>query len=92
MRRTYLQENNTLLYNHLVLTEQLFPHLWEIQDTASARIEQIMQELLEKNPAPDKRTDQMGWVQHMNVLKNPGRGSGSCRTDLQLKERKGVTK
>jgi glutamine cyclotransferase len=39
MRRAYLQENNTLLYNHLILTGKLFPHLWEIQDTAASRME-----------------------------------------------------
>lgn len=25
--------------------------------------------LLEKNPAPDKKTDAMAWVGHMNLLK-----------------------
>ncbi|MCD8367212.1 MAG: TnpV protein [Clostridiales bacterium] len=69
MRRTFLQEHRPILYNDLVLTEKLFPHLWEIQETATRRMEQMMQELLEKNPAPDKRTQQMAWVQHMNSLK-----------------------
>lgn len=36
MRRAYLEENNTLLYNHLTLTGKLFPHLWEVQETATA--------------------------------------------------------
>ena len=26
--------------------------------------------LLEKNPAPDKETDAMAWVRHMNLLKS----------------------
>ena len=69
MRRAYLQENNTLLYNHLILTGKLFPHLWEIQETATARMEQLMTELLKQNPAPDKKTNQLAWVQHMNMLK-----------------------
>ena len=68
-RRAYLQENNTLLYNHLILTEKLYPHLWEIQETATARMEQMMAELLKANPAPDKKSNQMAWVQHMNMLK-----------------------
>jgi len=68
MRRAFLQENNTLLYNHLILTEKLYPHLWEIQETATARMEQMMAELLKANPAPDKKSNQM-WVQHMNRLK-----------------------
>ena len=31
MRRAYLQENNPMLMNDLILTEKLYPHLWEIQ-------------------------------------------------------------
>ena len=69
MRRTYLQENRPMLYSDLVLSEKLFPHLWEIQQTAAARMEQLMLQLLKQNPAPDKKTDQMSWVQHMNSLK-----------------------
>ena len=69
MRRTWLQENNPVLYSDLVLTEQLFPHLWEIQETAQSRMELLMAQLLETNPAPDKKADQMGWVQHMNMLR-----------------------
>lgn len=69
MRRAFLQENNTLLYNHLILTEKLYPHLWEIQETATARMEQMMADLLKANPAPDKKLNQMAWVQHMNMLR-----------------------
>ena len=47
----------------------IFPHLWEIDETAHRRVEQIMTELLEKNPAPDKSTQQFAWIQHMNMLK-----------------------
>lgn len=69
MRRAYLEENNKLLYNHLTLTGKLFPHLWEIQDAADARVKQIMDGLLKADPAPDKKTRQMDWVRHMNALK-----------------------
>ena len=69
MRRAYLKENNPILYSDLVLTEQLFPHLQEIDETAHRRLEQLMKELLEKNPAPDKKSNQMEWVRHLNSLK-----------------------
>ena len=69
MRRAYLLENNQLLYTHLALTGKLFPHLWEVQDTATARIRQMMDELLAMNPAPDKKQRQMDWTRHMNALK-----------------------
>ncbi len=69
LRKDYLQKNAPILYNDLVLTEKLFSHLIEVDTTARARIERIIQELLEANPAPDKITMQMEWVQHMNTLK-----------------------
>lgn len=69
MRRTYLSENNPMLLDDLILTEQLFPHLWEIDKTAHRRVEQLMAELLQENPAPDKEKHQLAWVQHMNSLK-----------------------
>ena len=43
--------------------------LQEIDETAHRRVEQLMNQYLQKNPAPDKATNQLGWVQHMNALK-----------------------
>ena len=47
----------------------LYPDLWEMEQTAENRMQQLMKELLERNPAPDKEKKQMAWVQHMNSLK-----------------------
>jgi len=69
MRRTFLQEQRSILFDDLVLTEQLFPHLYEVQEIAEKRMEVIMTGLLKKNPVPDKETDAMAWVGHMNMLK-----------------------
>ena len=57
------------MFDDLVLTEQLFPHLYEVQEIVEKRVEVIMAGLLEKNPGPDKETDAMDWVRHMNMLK-----------------------
>ncbi|MGN0294694.1 MAG: TnpV protein [Lachnospiraceae bacterium] len=69
MRRSFLRENHPIQYNELVLTEKLYPHLREIEETANARMARLMRELLEKNPAPDKKSGQLAWVQHMNSLR-----------------------
>ena len=69
MRRVFLQEQKSILFDDLVLTEQLFPHLYEVQEIAEKRVEVIMAGLLEKNLAPDKETDTMTWARHMNLLK-----------------------
>lgn len=69
MRRAFLAENNPILYDDMILTEILFPHLWEIDEAAHRRVKQIMTDFLEKNPAPDKATQQLAWGQYMNSLK-----------------------
>ena len=69
MRRVFLQEHKPILFDNLVLTEQLFPHLYEMQEIAEKRVEVIMAGLLENNSAPDKEKDPMAWVRHRNLLK-----------------------
>ena len=56
MRRAFLAENNPILCDDMILTETLFPHLWESDETAHCRVERIMTGLLEKNLAPNKST------------------------------------
>jgi hypothetical protein len=69
LRREYLRKNAPFLYSDLVLTEKLFPYLKEIDETAQSRLEGMQAELLQRNPAPDKKAQQLAWVQHMNVVK-----------------------
>lgn len=69
MAHTYLKEHRTILYNDMILTEQLFPYLKETGETVARRMEQPEADLLKANPAPDKATQQMAWVQHMNMLR-----------------------
>ena len=69
MRRTFLEQNKPMLFNDMVLTETLFPHLWEVQRSCEKRMDLLMAELLVKNPAPDKVTQQIVWVAHLNSLK-----------------------
>ena len=49
--------------------EKLFPHLYEVQEMAKARVERIMEGLLEKNLASEKEKDAMDWARDMNMLK-----------------------
>ena len=71
LRRSYLQEHRPGLYNRLVLSEKLFPHLREIDETANRRLEQMMRSLMEQNCVTEelKACDQMKWVGLMNNLK-----------------------
>src|SRR5574344_398319 len=69
MRKTYLQEHRKALFNHLLLSEKLQVHLLEIDQTANRRLAQIMADLQKTQVPPDKMTQQMEWVGHMNNLK-----------------------
>ena len=69
MRKNYLKEHRPVLWNSMILSEKLYPHLREIDETANRRLDQLMSVLLTSAPAPDKETRQMEWVQHMNALK-----------------------
>lgn len=66
LRRTYLMKHRPVLYNSMLLSGTLHPHLLEVEQSAESRIQQTMQKLLEQNPAPNKEQHQMEWVQHMN--------------------------
>ena len=69
LRRTYLKEQRPVLYHTMLMNGSLYPHLMEVEQNAAAMKEHLMTELLKSNPAPDKKSRQMEWVQHMNSLK-----------------------
>ena len=69
IRLSFLRQQHPALYNTMLLNGSLYPTLSELEQTAVAMKEQMMTELLAKNPAPDKDQNQMAWVQHMNSLK-----------------------
>ena len=69
LRRTYLMQNRPVLYHTMFLNGSLYPTLTELEQTVAAMKEQMMADLLAKNPAPDKEKNQMAWVQHMNSLR-----------------------
>lgn len=70
MRKTFLEEHKPMIYNDMILSETLIPHLMEVQETAQHRMKLLMKQLLEKNLEPNKKVDQMAWVQHMNSLRS----------------------
>ena len=71
MRKAYLKEPRPLIYNQLLLTEKLYPHLIEIDETAQSRLEQMMPQLAKDAGATEqlKASDPMRWVGLMNTCK-----------------------
>ena len=71
MRKKYLQEHRPVLWNSLILSEKLYPHLREIDETANSRLEQMMPQLMRSAGVTEalKASDPMKWVGLMNNLK-----------------------
>ena len=71
MRKAYLKEHRPLIYNQLLLTEKLYPHLIEIDETAQSRLEQMMPQLAKDAGATEqlKASYPMRWVGLMNTCK-----------------------
>ena len=71
MRKTYLKEHRPVLYSQLLLSEKLYPHLIEIDETAQSRLEQMMPQLAKDAGATEqlKASDPMKWVGLMNSCK-----------------------
>ena len=69
MRKEYLRNHKVARFNILTLQNRLDSHLMEIDSQARQRVDNLMSELLEKNPAPDKMADGMAWTRHMNQIK-----------------------
>ena len=72
MRKKYLLEHRQVLWNQMILSESLYPHLREIDETANRRMEQLMPELMKQNGVTEslKASDPMKWVGLMNNLKS----------------------
>lgn len=81
MRRKYLQEENPILYNDLILTEKLFPHLLEVDEIAQRRFDILMEQMkLQRNVTEElKQENPMVWVGEMNNI-------CSCINELIMRE------
>ena len=69
MRKAFLKEHRQITYSRLLLTENLYPHLRETDEAASARMAQAMEALTARESLPDKAGDPMAWTAAMNALK-----------------------
>ncbi|MBR4896917.1 MAG: TnpV protein, partial [Clostridia bacterium] len=71
MRKKFLKENRPILYNRMLLSETLYPHLNEIEETVERRMEEMIPKLAETTGATEalKAADPMKWVGLMNACK-----------------------
>ena len=71
MRKSYLKEHRPILYNHLLMSEKLYPHLLEIDRAARERMDAMLACLVEGAGVTEelKACGHMRWVGLMNTLK-----------------------
>ena len=69
LRRSYLEKHRPATYQLLMLNGELKQHLMDVNAQAHEQIELLVAAMLKTTPAPDKTADQLGWVQHMNMIK-----------------------
>ena len=71
MRKKFLKENRPILYSRMLLSETLYPHLNEIEETVERRMEEMIPKLAETAGATEemKAADPMKWVGLMNNCK-----------------------
>ena len=70
MHRTYLEEHNTLLFNHLVLSGRLHSYLADLNEQAQDRYRCIVHQMMEAEGVTGdlKRRSQWDWIQSMNSI------------------------
>ena len=69
MRLRHLQTNEKVMLTTLEIRGELDRHLREMDETARNRVNRFIEQMLDREPAPDKTSNPMGWAGHMEMLK-----------------------
>ncbi len=71
MRKAYLREHHSGLYQGLLMTGKLSAHLSEIDGTANRRMEQLTESFMKSEGVSEqlKATNQLAWVGAMNSIR-----------------------
>ena len=72
MRRQYLKEQHPIIFSELLLSEQLYPHLVEIDRVCRRRIELLTRQMAAQEGVTEKlkANDQLEWLRRMSSIQN----------------------
>ena len=72
MRKQYLKEQHPIIFSELLLSEQLYPHLVEIDRACHGRMELLTRQMAAQEGVTEalKAADQMEWIRRMNSIQN----------------------
>ena len=70
MRRQYLKDRHPIIFSELLLSEQLYPHLVEIDSACHGRMELLTRQMAAQEGVTEalKAADQMEWISRMNSI------------------------
>jgi len=72
MRKQFLKEHRPILFNKLLLSEQLYDHCAEIESAAEDMLDLLVTQLADRNGVTErlKAENQMEWVRQMNLCRS----------------------
>ena len=72
MRRQYLKDRHPIIFSELLLSEQLYSHLVEIDSACHGRMELLTRQMAAQEGVTEtlKAADQMEWLRRMNSIQN----------------------
>jgi hypothetical protein len=70
LRKTYLKNHKSEMYSSLLFSGQLNAHLAEIDGLSRTILDGLINDYLKTHPAPDRATQQMEWVGHINNIRS----------------------
>lgn len=72
MHRDYIMEHNTIRFNDLCLSGELWTYLADLNEQAQSRFELIIEQMKEAAGVTEgmKAADQMAWVEAVNSIRN----------------------
>ena len=72
MYRDYIKEHRPILYNDLLLSDQLWTYLADLNEQAQERLSLIIEQMKETEGVTEdmKQHNQMAWVGAMNNIRN----------------------
>ena len=72
MHRDYIKEHNSIRFNNLCLSGELWTYLADLNEQAQSRLELIVEQMKAAEGVTEgmKQHDQMAWVGAMNSIRN----------------------
>ena len=72
LRKTYLKENNQLLYSRMLMNDTLWPHLLDIDKQAHDMMDTIVERMKQERGITEqlKADDWWRWVQEVGNIRN----------------------